>query len=77
MAASVTASFDKILSTLKARQYSPIYFLQGEESYFIDEIVNYIDDNVSNNPTGEKGEEIPPLFANAIMPVKKTPEYSK
>ncbi len=53
MAASVTASFDKILSALKARQYSPVYFLQGEESYFIDEIVNYIDDNVLNE--GEKG----------------------
>lgn len=53
MAASVTASFDKILSSLKARQYSPLYFLQGEESYFIDEIVNYIDDNVLNE--GEKG----------------------
>lgn len=53
MAASVTASFDKILNALNARQYSPLYFLQGEESYFIDEIVNYIDDNVLNE--GEKG----------------------
>lgn len=48
MAASVTASFDKIISALKARQYSPVYFLQGEETYFIDRILQYIEQNVLN-----------------------------
>ena len=34
--------FDKIMSDLKQKKFAPIYFLMGEESYFIDEITNYI-----------------------------------
>ncbi len=39
-------SCDEILKTLQAKQYSPIYFLMGEESYYIDLISDYIADNV-------------------------------
>lgn len=53
MAASVTASYDKILKAIKARQFSPVYFLQGEESFFIDEILNAIEDGILNE--AEKG----------------------
>lgn len=53
MAASVTASFDKIISAIKARQFSPVYFLQGEETFFIDEILNAIENGVLNE--AEKG----------------------
>jgi DNA polymerase III subunit delta len=53
MAASAQASFDKIMASLKARKFSPVYFLQGEESYFIDEVADYIEDNVLNE--GERG----------------------
>ena len=38
--------FDKVLQDLKNRQYLPVYFLDGEESFFIDEITNYIAENV-------------------------------
>ncbi len=38
--------FEKLISDLKNRQYLPIYFLDGEESYFIDEITDYIANNV-------------------------------
>ncbi len=34
-----------ILEQLKQRQFAPIYFLQGEESYYIDAIANYIEEN--------------------------------
>jgi DNA polymerase III subunit delta len=34
--------FDQILTDLKNKNYKPVYFLMGEESYFIDEISNYI-----------------------------------
>jgi DNA polymerase-3 subunit delta len=37
------ASVKKILSDLKARKFKPVYFLQGEESYFIDVISDYIE----------------------------------
>ncbi len=38
--------YDDILSQLKQKIYHPIYVLSGEESYFIDVIVDYIEDNV-------------------------------
>lgn len=44
---------DEILQKLKLKQYAPIYFLQGEEPYFIDLIANYIEANVLSE--GEKG----------------------
>ena len=37
---------EKILSELKSKKYAPIYFLQGEEPYYIDLISNYIENNV-------------------------------
>ena len=40
--------FDEILTDLKNKNYKPIYFLMGDESYFIDEITDYIANNVLN-----------------------------
>lgn len=37
---------DEILQKLKNKQYAPVYFLQGEEPYFIDLISDYIEKNV-------------------------------
>ena len=39
-------SFEQIISDLKNKIYKPIYFLSGEEIYFIDLITKYIHDNV-------------------------------
>ena len=39
-------TFDEIMAELKDGKYSPIYFLSGEESYFIDSITDYIANNV-------------------------------
>jgi len=39
------AAAKKILSDLKAKKYAPIYLLQGEETYYIDLIANYIEKN--------------------------------
>ncbi len=38
--------YHTILKDLKDRKFKPVYFLQGEEPYFIDEISNYIAKNV-------------------------------
>lgn len=39
-------TFDSILKDLKQRKFAPVYFLMGEESYFIDKISDYIGANV-------------------------------
>lgn len=38
--------FDEIIRELNAGNYYPIYYLMGEESYFIDKIADYITDNI-------------------------------
>ena len=35
-------TFEEIIQQLKERQYNPVYFLMGEEPYFIDRITDYI-----------------------------------
>lgn len=47
------ADFKEIMLDLKRKIYKPVYFLHGEESYFIDEISNYIEENVLDET--EKG----------------------
>ncbi len=39
-------TIDDILKDLKARKFKPIYLLHGNEAYFIDQIVDYIENNV-------------------------------
>lgn len=39
------ASVKKIMADLKAGKYAPVYFLQGEEPFYIDLIANYIEEN--------------------------------
>lgn len=48
----MAATFEEIMSDLKNRIYKPVYFLAGEEPYYIDLITNYIEDNVL--PEAEK-----------------------
>lgn len=44
---------DSVLSDLKDKKYAPVYFLQGEETYYIDLISDYIERSVLNE--SEKG----------------------
>lgn len=37
-----TVTFESVMSSLKAGQYSPVYLLMGEEAYYIDKISDYI-----------------------------------
>lgn len=45
--------FETIMQNLKKKVYHPIYLLQGEEPYFIDQVSNFIEKNVL--PEEEKG----------------------
>jgi len=46
-------TFEDILQNLKNKIYHPIYFLMGEEPYFIDKITDYIAQNILTD--AEKG----------------------
>lgn len=39
------ATYSQIMSELKKGRYSPVYYLMGEEPYFIDRISDYIEQN--------------------------------
>src|SRR6187431_1804061 len=47
------AAVKKILTELKAGKYAPVYFLQGEETFYIDLISDYIEAHVLSD--AEKG----------------------
>ena len=38
-------TFDQIMTGLKSKAYQSIYFLAGDEPYYIDIISNYIENN--------------------------------
>ena len=46
MAEAKNVTFDSIMRDLEARKFSPIYYLMGDESYYIDKIADYIADHV-------------------------------
>jgi len=51
-------TFEQIISDLKNKVYHPVYFLMGEEPYFIDEISNYIAGNVLTEAEKEFNQTI-------------------
>lgn len=51
-------TFDSILKDLKKKVYHPIYFLFGDEPYFIDEIANHIEGNVLSDLEKEFNQTI-------------------
>ena len=55
MAAS---TFESILKDLKKKVYYPVYFLQGEEPYYIDEIASFIEANVLSESEKEFNQTI-------------------
>ena len=42
MAEAKNASFESIMSDLEAGKYAPVYYLMGDEPYYIDKIADYI-----------------------------------
>ncbi len=46
-------SAEEIIKDLKARKFKPVYLLQGEESYYIDQVVDYMEKNILSD--AEKG----------------------
>jgi len=42
----MAATFEEIMADLKNRIYKPVYFLAGDEPYYIDKITDYIEEKV-------------------------------
>ena len=49
----MAATPENVLNELKNKKYAPVYFLQGDETYYIDQIADYIERNVLTE--SEKG----------------------
>ena len=41
----MTQKFEEILSQLQQKKFKPVYFLEGEEAFYIDAISNFIENN--------------------------------
>ncbi|HEX7583384.1 MAG TPA: DNA polymerase III subunit delta [Prolixibacteraceae bacterium] len=59
-------TFEEIISNLQKKIYHPIYFLMGEETYFIDKISDYIADHVLTE--AEKGFNQTILYGKDLEP---------
>jgi len=42
----MAVTFDTVMRDLKARKFAPVYYLMGDESYYIDQISDWIAENV-------------------------------
>lgn len=73
-------TFESIISDLKKKTYVPIYFLMGDESYFIDQITDYIAKHVLSstekdfNQTILYGKDVE--IADVINTAKRFPMMS-
>jgi DNA polymerase-3 subunit delta len=51
-------SFENIIASLKAKKYAPIYFLEGEEPYYIDQIADFIEHHILDESEKEFNQTI-------------------
>lgn len=58
MAKKDSISYDQLLSDLRKKSYNPIYFLMGEEAYYIDQISDFIQNNVLGDAEKEFDQTI-------------------
>ena len=58
-------SAEKIISEWKKKHYKSIYWLEGEEDYYIDKVVEYAEQNILTE--AEQGFNLPYFMAR--MPV--------
>src|SRR5574344_93422 len=68
MAEKSSITFESIMSDLKARRYYPIYYLMGEESYYIDKIADFIANNVLTDEERDFNQTI--VFGSDVTAVQ-------
>lgn len=64
MPADSIMEYEKLINELKGKKFKPVYLLHGDESYFIDEIVNYIEEHALTEM--EKAFNLSVLYARDI-----------
>lgn len=52
------SDFSRIINDLKNKIYHPLYFLMGDEPYFIDEIAGYIEENILDETEREFNQSV-------------------
>ena len=50
--------YNKIIRDLKNKVYHPVYLLYGEEEYFIDQISDYIEENILDDSEKEFNQSV-------------------
>lgn len=63
--------FNEILSTLKKESYSPVYFFDGDETYFIDALTDQIANGVLDEAERDFNQSI--LYGQDISPSELVP----
>ncbi|MBR1548484.1 MAG: DNA polymerase III subunit delta [Prevotella sp.] len=62
--AQASVTYDSIMKELKERRFRPIYYLMGEESYYIDKIADWIADNALQPEERDFNQTV--LFASDV-----------
>lgn len=81
MANTTTIKFDQVTGDISRRKFTPVYLLEGEETFYIDEICRELEDKVlkpeekSFNQTIAYGKDITPLEIK--MACKRYPMMSE
>lgn len=57
-------TFEEIIQNIQSRKYRPIYFLNGEEPYFIDQITSRVENNILSED--EKAFNLTVVYGNDI-----------
>lgn len=51
-------SYQQLLGDLKKKTYAPVYFLHGDEPYFIDQVVAYMEENILSDSEKEFNQTV-------------------
>ena len=68
-------TYDSIIKEVNSRQFAPIYYLMGEETYYIDRLSDYIAENGKSKLKDGVVEILSFLKKNKIK--SKTPKFHK
>lgn len=74
-------SAEKILNDLKKQNFKPVYWLEGEEEYFIDQVINYAENKILTD--GEAGFNLTVFYGrdtawpDVVNSCKRYPMFSE
>jgi DNA polymerase III subunit delta len=57
-------TFEKIITDLKKQAYKPVYWLEGEEEFFIDQVISFAEHNILNET--EAGFNLSVLYGRDV-----------